>query len=139
MMVFYMKYELQINWANAFNNNLDISTGRSTSELLVVPYFTSSLLLSRPCPYSTRCTLYDRENQSNSYDFLRIKRVHALLLSVSFKPIFVVIAFIIDMLALSAVFYCYCRVCVYCLLCVFSFSRFSGKKFLCMITVEGYP
>ena len=100
MMVFYMKYEPQINWANAFNNNLDISTGRSASELLVVPYFTSSSLLSRPCPYSTRCTLYDRENQCNSYDFLRINRVHALLLSVSFKPIFVDIAFVIDLIFL---------------------------------------
>jgi hypothetical protein len=100
MMVFYMKYEPQINWANAFNNNLDISTGRSASELLVVPYFTSSSLLSRPCPYSTRRTLYDRENRTNSYDFLQIKRVHALLLSVSFKPIFVDFTLVIDMLAL---------------------------------------
>ena len=37
-------------------------------------------------------TLYDRKNQTNSYDFLRIKQVHALLLSVSLKPNFVVIA-----------------------------------------------
>ena len=46
-------------------------------------------------------------NQTNLYNFLQITRVHALLLSVSFKPIFVVIAFINDMLVLSAVFYCH--------------------------------
>ena len=43
------------------------------------------------------CTLYDRKNRTNSYDFLRIKQVHAVDLSDSFKPMFVVIAFIIDM------------------------------------------
>ena len=35
---------------------------------------------------------YDCKNQVNSYDFLRIERVHALFLSVSLKPNFVVIA-----------------------------------------------
>ena len=43
-------------------------------------------------------TLYDRKNRTNSYDFLRIKRVHALLRSVSFKPIFVDFTPLIDML-----------------------------------------
>ena len=33
-------------------------------------------------------TLYDRKNQTNSYDFLRINRVHALLLFISSKPLF---------------------------------------------------
>ena len=53
-------------------------------------------------PHSTRCTLYDRKIELNSYDFLQIKRVHALLLSVSFnfKPIFVDFNIVIDMLAL---------------------------------------
>ena len=46
------------------------------------------------------CTLYDRKNQNNSYDFLQIKRVHALLISVSFKPIFVDFTLLIDMLPL---------------------------------------
>ena len=50
------------------------------------------------------CTLYDRKNQTNSYNFLRIKQVHALDSSVSFKPTLVDIALLIDMLALSAVF-----------------------------------
>ena len=36
----------------------------------------------------TRCTLYDRKNRTNSYDFLQIKGVHTLLQSVSLKPIF---------------------------------------------------
>ena len=51
---------------------------------------------------SERCTLYDRKIELNSYDFLQIKRVHALLLSVSFnfKPIFVDFNIVIDMLAL---------------------------------------
>ena len=46
------------------------------------------------------CTLYDRKNQTNQYDFLRIKRVHALDSSVSFKPAFVDLTLVIDMLAL---------------------------------------
>ena len=57
-----------------------------------------------------RCILYDRKNRTNSYDFLQITRVYALLLSVSFKPIFVVVAFVIDMLALSAIHHR--RVCI---------------------------
>ena len=40
------------------------------------------------------------KNQTNSYDFLRIKRVRALLLSVSFKPIFIDFTLLIDMLPL---------------------------------------
>ena len=63
----------------------------------------------------TRCTLYDRKNRTNSYDFLRIKRVHALDSSVSFTPISVDVAFVIDMLALSAIHHR--RVCA----CVFYF------------------
>ena len=49
------------------------------------------------------CTLYDRKIRSNLYNFLQITRVHALLLSVSFKPIFVDFTSVIGMLALSAV------------------------------------
>ena len=56
------------------------------------------------------CTLYDCKSQTNSYNFLRIKRVDALLLSVSFKPIFVDVAVVIDMLALSAIHHR--RVCI---------------------------
>ena len=67
---------------------------------------------------SEECTLYDHKNQTNSYDFLRIKRVHALLLSVSFTPIFVDFTPVISMLALSAV--CHRRVCVCCVFVLFS-------------------
>ena len=95
-----MKYEHQINWANAYDNNLDISTVISASELFVVLYCTSFSLLSRPCQYLTCCTLYDRKKQTNSYDFLRITEAHDLLLSVSFKPIFVYSTPLIDMLLL---------------------------------------
>ena len=51
-----------------------------------------------------------------SYNFLQITLVLSLLLSVSFKPIFVVVAFIINMQALSAVFYYHRRVCVFIIL-----------------------
>ena len=96
-----MKYEHQINWANVCSNKLDISTVRSALELSVVPYFTSSSLLSQLCPNLICCTLYDRKNRINSYDFLRITRVHALLFSISFKPIFVVDStLVINMLSL---------------------------------------
>ena len=43
------------------------------------------------------CTLYDRKNRTNSYNFLRIIRVDALLLSVSFKPISDDFTLVIDM------------------------------------------
>ena len=52
---------------------------------------------------STSCKLYDYKNRTNPYDFLQITQVHALLLSVSMKPIFVDVAGVIDMLALSAI------------------------------------
>ena len=55
------------------------------------------------------CTLYDCKNQTNSYDFLRTELVHALLLSVSFKPTFVVVDSINDMLALLQFSYCHRR------------------------------
>ena len=54
------------------------------------------------------CTLHDHKNQTNSYDFLRIKRVHALDSSVSFKPIFVDFTRVIDMLSLLH-YYCHGR------------------------------
>jgi hypothetical protein len=42
----------------------------------------------------------DHKNQTNSYNLLQITRVYALEFFVSFKLIFVVVAYIIDMLAL---------------------------------------
>ena len=51
-------------------------------------------------------TLYDCKNQTNSYDFLQIARVHALLLSVSFKPTYYIdFTLVIDMLARSLLFF----------------------------------
>ena len=59
------------------------------------------------------CTLYDRKNRTNSYNFLRIKRLDALLLSVSLNPIFVDFTLLIDMLSLSEVFYCHRQICTF--------------------------
>jgi len=95
-----MKYEHQINWAIAYNNNLDISTVRSASEPFVVPYFISFLPLSERMANLEVCTSYDHKNWTNSYDFLRIIRVDALLLSVSFKPTFVDFTIVLHMLVL---------------------------------------
>ena len=53
------------------------------------------------------CTLYDHKNQTSSYDFLRIRRVHALDSSVSFKPILIDFTLVIDMLALLQFSYCH--------------------------------
>ena len=102
-----MKYEYKINWADEYYNNLDEVTVRFASDPSIVPYSIPTSLLSERMKKSTCCTLHDRKIWSNSYDFLRITRVYALFLSVSFKPIFVVIAFINNMLVLSAVFYCH--------------------------------
>ena len=95
-----MELKHQINLANAYNNNLDISISRSVQNALI--FLLSTLTLHPPgwMANSEVCTLYDRKNLTNSYDFLRIIRVHALLLSVSFKPIFVDFTLLIDMLAL---------------------------------------
>ena len=98
-----MKYEHQINWANAYDNNLDISSSVLARNGSIYLLSTVQLLLSERMASLEVCTLYDRKNQTNSYDFLRIKRVHALLLSVSFKPIFVDSTLVIDMLVLLQV------------------------------------
>ena len=87
-----MKYEHQINWANAYDTNLDISISRLVRNGRIDLLSTLTLHPSKWMANSEVCTLYDRKNQTNSYDFLRIKRVRALLLFVSLKPNFVVIA-----------------------------------------------
>ena len=63
-----------------------------------------------------RCTLYDRKHQTNSYDSLRIKRVHALESSVSFKPIFILFDSVLYVLALLAIHNGHRRVCVFIIL-----------------------
>ena len=99
-----MKYEHQINMTNVYNNNLDDCTSRSVRNAWLVLLFTLTLHPPEWMANLKGCTLYDDKNRTNSYDFLRITRVHTLFLSVSFKPSFVDIALVIDMLALSAVF-----------------------------------
>ena len=89
MVVFYIKYEHQINWANVCDSNLDNCTGRSVRNERIDLLSIRKSTLSERMANSKGCTLYDRKNRTNSYDFLRIKRVDALLLSVSFKPAFI--------------------------------------------------
>ena len=126
-MVFWMKYEHQINWANTHNNNLDDCTGRSVQNAWIVLLSTLTLNLSRNGWKIRRCTSYNRKNWNNSYDFLQITRVHALLHSVYFKPTFVDYTSVIGMLALSAV--CHHRVCVCCVFVLFSrFKKFPILK-----------
>ena len=95
-----MKYEPQINWANTYGTNLDISTSRSVWNGRIDLLSTLTLLVSERMANSEVCTLYDRKNRTNSYDFLRIIRVHAFDSSVSFKPIFVDFTLVVDMLSL---------------------------------------
>ena len=95
-----MKYEHQINWAVAYTTNLDACTGRSVRNACIVLLSTLTLHPPEWMANSEVCTLYNCKNQTNSYNFLRIKRVHALSLSVSFKPIFVYFAIVLHMLAL---------------------------------------
>ena len=82
----------QIDWANEYDVNLDSSSSGLPWNGLIYLLSTPTSNLSERMANSEVCTLYDCKNQTNSYNFLRIKRVHAFLLSVSFKPIFVVIA-----------------------------------------------
>ena len=95
-----MKYEHQINVTNVYNNNLDDWTSRSVRNARIVLLFTLTLHPPEWMVNSKGCTLYDCKNPTNSYDFLQIIRVDVLLLSVSFKPIFVDFTLLIDMLPL---------------------------------------
>ena len=101
-----MKYEHQINWANAYNTNLrvDISISRLVRNGRIDLLSTLTLHPPEQMANSEVCTLYDRKNRTNSYNFLLITRVHALLHSVSFKSTFIDFALVIDILALSADF-----------------------------------
>ena len=113
-----MKYEHQINWANACTHNLDGCAGRSVRNARIVLLSTLTLHPPERMANSEVCTLYDRKNQTNSYDLLRIERVHALLLSVSLKPIFVDSTLVIDMISLLQFsIACHRRVC-FCVLAI---------------------
>ena len=93
-----MNYEHQINWTNVYDVNLDAAISGLARNGSIYLLSTVQSLLSERIANSEVCTLYDHENRNNSYDFLLITRVHALLLSVSFKPTFIDFALVIDML-----------------------------------------
>jgi hypothetical protein len=95
-----MELKHQINLANAYNNNLDISISRLVRNGSISLISTLTLHPTKWMANLEVCTLYDRKNRTNSYDFLRIKRVNTLFLSVSFKPIFVDFTLLIYMLPL---------------------------------------
>ena len=112
-----MKYEHQINWANACNNNLNISISRSVWNAWIVLLSTLTLLMSERMANSEVCTLYDRKNQTNAYDFLQITQVHALLLSVSFKPILVYFSIVLHILTTLWQFWCsHCQFVIFIIL-----------------------
>ena len=95
-----MKYEHQINWANACDTNLDDCTSRSVRNARIVLLSTLTLHSPKRMANLEVCTLYNRKNRIILYDFLQIIRVHSLMLPVSFKPIFVDFTHVIDMLVL---------------------------------------
>ena len=95
-----MIYGHQINRANVYAINLDSCTGRSVRNACTVLLSTLTLHPPEWMANSEVCTLYDRKNRTNPYDFLQIKRVHALLISVSLKPNFVDFTLVIDLLFL---------------------------------------
>ena len=95
-----MKYEHEINWANVYDTNLDDCTGRSVRNGRIDLLSTLTFTRTDGKFGSVYSTLYDRKNQTNSYNFLRIKRVHAMDSSVSFKITSVDFDFLIDMLVL---------------------------------------
>ena len=106
-----MKYEHEINWANVYDTNLDYCTGRTVRNACIVLLSTLTLLVSERIANSKGCTSYHSKKPTNSYNFLRITRVHALLLPISFKPIFVDFALVSDVLSLSFDFR-HRRVCI---------------------------
>ena len=92
MVVFYIKYEHQINWANVCDTNLDNCTGRSVRNGRIDLLSTSTLNLSRNGWKIRRCTLYNHKNSTTNTSCTILAACYALLLSVSVKPTFVVIA-----------------------------------------------
>ena len=95
-----MKDEHQINCTNVYTDNLDENVVGQAQNGSVYLLSTLQSLLSEWMASLEVCTLYGCKNQTNAYNFLRIERVYALLLSVSFKPTFVYFAIVVHMLAL---------------------------------------
>ena len=112
-----MKYEHQINWANAYDNNLDDCSKQLLQNVFIYLLSTVELLLSLGMDKNPTLYIISLKNRTNLYDFLQITRVYALFLSVSFKSTFADFDLVINMLALSAV--CH-RVCVCCVFVLFS-------------------
>ena len=106
-----MKYEHQINWANACDTNLDDCTGRSVWNAWIVLLSTLTLHPPERMGNSEVCTLYNRKNWIILYDFLRIIRVHSLLLFVSSEPTYILFGTLLYVLALFAIHGRHCRVC----------------------------
>ena len=102
-----MKYERQINWANACtNNNLDDCTSRSVRNAWIVLLFIPTLHPPKWMANSKGCTSYHFQKHSSEIVPYRLLLNNALFFSVSFKPIFIEfgLVIVIDMLALSSVF-----------------------------------
>ena len=121
-----MKYEHQNNWANSCYTNLDISISRSVRNARIVLLSTLTLHPPECMANSEVCTLCDRKNLTNSYDFIQITQVYALSLSIFFKPIFVDVAIVIDMLSLSAIHHR--RVCIIALFIYVNIFVFDKKS-----------
>ena len=134
-----MKYEYQINWANARNTNLDDCTGRSVRNAWIGLLSTLTLLPPEWMANLEVRTLYDRKNWTTLTSCTILAVCYALLLSVSFKPIFVDFASIFNMLALSAVLIlfivcvCVCRLLFVCVFVCFQLS----SDLLYQVTVPG--
>ena len=65
-----MKYEHEIKWATAYDNNLDDRTGRLLRNGLIYLLSTPTSNLSERMANSEVCTLYDCKIPNNSYNFL---------------------------------------------------------------------
>ena len=95
-----MKYEHQINWATVYNTNLDDNVVGQTQNGSNDLISTRTSSLPEQMENSEVCTLYDHKISTTETSCMMLAVYYALLLSVSFKPIFVDLAFVIDMLAL---------------------------------------
>ena len=95
-----MKYEHQINWANVYANNLDISTvGVLQNGLLYLISIRTSPLSERMAN-SEGCTSYDHKNLTTETSCTILAVCYASISSVSFKSTFVYFAIVLHMLAL---------------------------------------
>ena len=92
----------QINWANACDTNLDDCTGRLNRNTWIVLLLLSTLTLHPPewMANSEVCTSYDHKNLSTESSCTILAVCYASVASVSFEPLFVVVAFVIDLLFL---------------------------------------